>query len=299
MGKPSLFHLLVQSLKEQCRFGTSKHAVKEEIGWKPGQALPGLWGVETYKGYRKVCHRFSVWCRLRGVRGDWEAAKELVQDFLRECRDAGLSADTLRLYRAALRKAFRDPELAGEVKLPARRKDAIKRSREPREMDRHVDLERWRDVVDFARATGLRRKELGEVRAADVFMSGSRLMVRVRRGKGGQPRVVHVLERFRDRVMETVQCRDPEEVLFPRIPTRLDIHSLRREYAAERLREEEAACPDRPRSELLMRVSEDLGHHRTNVVVRHYLPRRIPGEASREGNCSGLWERPGVLPGFR
>lgn len=280
MGKPSLFHLLVQSLKEQCRFGTSKHAVKEEIGWEPGQALPGIWGVETYKGYRKVCHRFSEWCRERGVRGDWDGAKKLAPEFIRECRDAGLSADTLRHYRAALRKAFRDPELAGEVRLPERRKEAIKRSRGPREMDRHVDAGRWQDVIDSARATGLRRRELGEVKAGDVFWSGSRLMVRVRRGKGGQPRVVHVLARFHERVMEIVEGRDPEEVLFPRIPIRLDIHALRREYAAERLREEEAACPGRPRSELLMRVSEDLGHHRTNVVVRHYLP-PVPPYAGR------------------
>lgn len=273
MGKPSLFHLLVESLREQWRFGTSKHQVKVDLGWKPGQPLPGIWGVETNRAYRKVCHRFSEWCRDRGVRGDWDTAKGLVAEFIRECRDGELSADTLRLYRAALRKAFRDPGLAGDVALPVRRKAAIMRSRLPREMDEHVDLERWRDVIDFARATGLRRRELGEVRAGDVYRADSGLMVRVRRGKGGQPRVVHVLSELEDRVLQVVEGRDPGEVLFPRIPVRLDVHAFRREYAARRLRELEGAHPGRPRRELLRAVSEDLGHHRTNVVVRHYLPR--------------------------
>lgn len=206
------------------------------------------------------------------MRGDWEAAKRLVPEFIRECRDGGLSADTLRLYRAGLRKAFRDPGLAEGVELPQRRKSAIKRSRSPAAMDEHVDVERWRDVIDFARATGLRRRELGEVRAGDVYRTEAGVMVRVRRGKGGQPRVVHVLSELEGRVLEVVAGKDPEELLFPRIPVRLDVHAFRREYAERRLEELRAAEPGRPVRDLLRDVAEDLGHHRTNVVVRHYLP---------------------------
>jgi integrase len=272
VGKPSLFHLLLLSLKEQCRFGQSKHAAKKEVGWKPGDPVPGIHGTGTKINYCKVAHQFSRWCAARGVRGDWDAAKSLVDDYIKDCEAKGLAPDTLKKYRSALRKAFRDREL-GPSDLPPRRKDQITRSRLPREMDEHVDRERWKDVVDFALATGLRRRELADVRAGDVYRDGAgRLMVHVRRGKGGQPREVHVLRELQDRVLEITSGRDAEEVLFPRIPERLDIHSFRREYSARRLQELREANPGRLERELRLQLAEDLGHHRTNVVTRHYLP---------------------------
>lgn len=192
--------------------------------------MPGVHGTGTYIDYRKVAHQFSEWCAARGVRGNWEAGKSLVEEYIRACEAEGLAPDTLHKYRSALRKAFRDHEL-GPSRLPPRRKDQITRSRQPREMHKHVDTERWRDVIAFALATGLRRRELAEVRAEDVYRrEAGRLMVHVRRGKGGQPREVHVLSEFEDRVLQIISGEDAREVLFPRIPQRLDIHSFRREY---------------------------------------------------------------------
>jgi len=73
----------------------------------------------------------------------------MVGDFLQERLNGGASADTVRTYRAALRKVFGDPALAGNIQPSPRRKAAIARSRFPRGMDERLQVERWKDVIDL------------------------------------------------------------------------------------------------------------------------------------------------------
>jgi hypothetical protein len=77
-----------------------------------------------------------------------------------------------------------------------------------------------------------------------------------------------------------VKGRDPDERVFPRIPSHLDVHALRREFA-QGLYQDLSGRPlplvtGRLRSEdyddeAVALVSRALGHNRLDVVLRHYL----------------------------
>ncbi|EGD49971.1 hypothetical protein TheetDRAFT_3220, partial [Thermoanaerobacter ethanolicus JW 200] len=108
----------------------------------------------------------------------------------------------------------------------------------------------------------------------DIYEKDNRLYVHVRNGKGGKEREVPILREFQERVSEIVKkVRDKgKERLFERIPSRIDVHSYRREYAKQRYREirgkEYKKGQEIKRIEKAVReVSRNLGHNRENVTV--------------------------------
>jgi len=248
--------------------------------------------LDTYKG---IALRYVHWARdLYGIRrlADLDGeAERLVALYLVARRDAGDSPYTLKTTRAALRMFHRPayvPEereeraqaLGASVDLPLRRRAAITRSRAAVAMDDEIVLERYVDIVTFCCATGLRRRELAALLGGDVYGAGDGLVVDVRNGKGGKHRVVPVLPSAQDTVLRAVAPRLPEDLLFPRIPVRLDIHAYRRAYAQALYREGDTRLlpPREGRlphgsvdQERALYVSRALGHERVDVVVRHYL----------------------------
>jgi hypothetical protein len=74
--------------------------------------------------------------------------------------------------------------------------------------------------------------------------------------------------------------RSPEERVFPRIPSHLDIHAIRRQYAqayyhcltaqALPLTDGRVHFEDYNEAAVLL-VSQALGHNRKDVVIYHYL----------------------------
>jgi len=249
--------------------------------------------LETYKG---LALRYVHWARdTRGVRHIAaldDAADRLVPLYLEQRRDAGDSAYTLATLRAALRMFHRPAYPADErearvrtlgatVTLPRRRRVDITRSRGAVAMDREIALGRYRRIVDFCEATGVRRRELEALVVGDVredAVGGP--VILVRNGKGGKRRVVPVVPGHEDCVASVVVGRAPDERLFPHVPARIDVHSYRRRYAQDLYREGDRRAlpaPDgqlRPGSvdrEQALYVGRALGHERVDVVVRHYL----------------------------
>lgn len=103
----------------------------------------------------------------------------------------------------------------------------------------------------------------------------------VRNGKGGQSREVWVLPGYEQAVWSMVVGRVQDEHVFAHLPKNMDIHSYRREYVQAlylHLAPEYILPPshrrlkpgDYDRAAALM-VSEQLGHHRIDVMLRHYL----------------------------
>jgi integrase len=140
-------------------------------------------------------------------------------------------------------------------------------------MDKKFSPERNRDLVDFCKATGLRRHELKALRVIDVYYNGDRLQVDVHQGKGGRPRSVPVLKQFENRVMDIISSKNLEGQVFDRIPVRADIHGYRREYAASYYKElsgKEFNPKDKDKDAMLL-VSNALGHNRLDVITRNYL----------------------------
>jgi integrase len=181
--------------------------------------------------------------------------------------ELGHSAWSLKLVRSALRKLYGEPSLASDVALPHRRKIDIKRSRFPVAMDKEFSITRNRDLVDFAKAAGLRRHEVQNVMVKDVRQLDGKWFVFVPQGKGGKMRSVPVLESMVDRVKEITQGKEQDSFLFEQIPVRADVHGYRREYAQELYQEKLEDESPNGAKEI---TSHALGHERLNVL-KHYI----------------------------
>ena len=113
---------------------------------------------------------------------------------------------------------------------------------------------------------------------ADYF---GQTTVKVINGKGGKSRTVPVLPGHEQDALAMRAGHVEEELVFPRIPKHLDVHSYRRAYAqalylsyapgwmlppsGKRLK------PGDYNAEAVQQVSKALGHNRKDVVLRHYL----------------------------
>lgn len=265
----------------------AKDAARERgealISWSDGM----IRAFETRHGYQKIIMRFLTWCQNTCDIHDPEVielfANRLATEYLRQRMDEGKSAWTLKTERSALRLFFQDRTLTEELELPERKRENIKRSRLLAKRDQQINLDNWQHVIQFCLACGLRREELRDLYVREVTPDPDdvrRLVVVVRRGKGGKSRVVHVFPGREPAVFSQVEGRDPNEHVFSRISGLLDIHSYRRRFAMD-LYELLAGKPLPPQEGRLrspdldkdaaLTVSRELGHNRVDIIFGHYL----------------------------
>lgn len=303
MSRPSIRHAVLERLRGLRAIGKSRHEAKQaiaaELGYEktPWSLSTGrIHSHRTYEVYREWSLRFAKWAHdEKGVRHLDQAearAEELASAFLAAGREKGWSPSTLRTARSALRMLFepgigreRARALARDLDLGTRSRESIRRSRERTEMDRRFEAElragRWTELEAFARATGLRRRELASVRRSQVEWQDGRLWVKHIRGKGGRERDVPVLRGHEEAVLQACAGKGADERLFPKVPKEMDVHARRRAYAKSLYRELSGNMPLPPAQGRLPRgsydrdvvseVSRALGHNRVDVVLRHYL----------------------------
>src|SRR5437870_11605390 len=113
------------------------------------------------------------------------------------------------MTRVALRKLYQDSRLSSSIKLPVRYKIEIIRSRVSKAIDKKFSAHCNYDLVDFCRATGLRRCELEALRVDHVYRADGQLIVYVEQEKGGRPLTVPVLRSMEDRVLEIITGKKP------------------------------------------------------------------------------------------
>ena len=241
---------------------------------------------ESRNNYQKIVMRFIDWVRdqhnIRDLaRIDLEA-DELASLYLLERIERDYSAWTLATERSALRMFFQDRTLTDCVELPKRRREDIKRSRWPAIRDKHVNQENWQHIINFCLACGLRREELRDLYVHEVYPrpSDQRLVVCVRHGKGGKDRKVPVFPGREQAVLSQVTGRSPDEHVFTKMSSNLDIHSYRRKFAQE-LYEHLSGKPLPPLKGRLqsanldrdaaLYVSRCLGHNRIDIIFGHYI----------------------------
>jgi integrase len=192
-----------------------------------------------------------------------QQSRPYVAIYIKERIAQGKSAWTIQRDRSALRKIFKDTNLASEIKVPKRRIKNIKRSRLSVAMDKTFNPDRYCELVDFSKAFGLRRHELAAIRSNDIYWKDGKLIAFVGQGKGGKAREVTVVAGMEERVLDIIQGRYPCQPIFSYIPSRMDVHSYRSEYAQTRLVDAEE-----------LDVSRDLGHNRVDVIRGHYSGKR-------------------------
>jgi hypothetical protein len=267
--------------------GKAKEAAKEAGEYQWAFTTGRIHSFKTRSVYQEHTLRLVTWARatyqIKDLAHLDARADELATTWLQQRVASGKSPYTLQLERAALRMFFSDRALASTVTIPLRTRETITRSRGPKVGDMHIQLANWQPLITFLRATGLRRQEARDLHCRDIHQhQDSSMTVHVASGKGGKIRDVPVLPGREQDVLATTVGRAPEEKVFVRIPTRIDVHSYRREYAQAlylhyappgsqlppatgRLRPQDY---DRAAAE---RVSWALGHKRIDVIARHYL----------------------------
>lgn len=267
-------------LTRKLAIGKKRHRYKDKRG-----RSPYIHSWSTYNSYVKHCIAFGLWVRERYGIGDIDNMGMFVEMYLRYRIAQGLSAWTLALDAAALAKLYDCSIDDFDIALPQRHRADIKRSRgEVVGFDEAAHS----DTVAFCRATGLRRHELAALKKSDIGADGKTVFVR--RGKGGKPRTVPVLEGHNEAVLKAAErCHNDEDMVFSKsdLPARMPIHKYRAEYAKAQYSRLARPVNDIPKREryicrrdkagtvydksAMAEVSKMLGHNRIDIIAYSYL----------------------------
>ncbi len=248
--------------------------------------LDGIYSWSTYNCYKKKALAFAEWAKKTYGCKTLEASKNHVQDYLDYRMAMNLSAWTIKLDASAITKLYGIKAENLNIHTPDRKRCDIKRSRLECKHDKHISKENNKDIIGFCKGTGLRRHELDAITPEDIRIETDGLTVHVKRGKGGKSRDVKVLGEFYDYVEKYIG-KPSNEPIFKKIPNNLDIHSYRAEYACARYaklarplesltKEQKYYCKGDMKGiiydkKAMLDVSENLGHHRINVIASNYL----------------------------
>jgi hypothetical protein len=298
----SIKYQLKQRVQSKIRLGEKRNKVKKEIREEckmNGSRMhptrtAGIFSVNTLKTYIRIGNLFAEWCiENYKVKTIDEITKEMALKYLQMRKDKGQSAWTLQTVKSSINKLFEfninvDSK---DIDLPKRKRENIKRSRGERAHDKQVNLENYKDLITILRGFGFRRREAKKLKVDSIIKISGRLYALILKGasgggKGGKYREVECLKYMEKEVEEVVAKRLADEKLFvfDKIPGKLDVHSIRADYANEKYKEllenTEIASTEEiyTRNDgkkynvaALKKVSENLGHNRISVVITNYM----------------------------
>ena len=271
-------------LQAALRLGMSKHEAK-----KDGTAASGIYSKQTFKTYKQQAYIFAAWLKEnRPEVKTLEDARQYVGAWLESQVARGLSPYTLKTAASALGKVYGCNINDFGIKLPARNRENITRSRNRVKRDAGFSEAQNADLVSFLRSTGLRRAEAEGIRGTwlridengNAFISLDNPNV----AKGGKYRLIPVLGDV-DVVVRMCQEAGEGKVFAGGINSHCDVHSYRAEYCARAYasvardvktleRAERYHCRGRSvvyDREALRYASRCLGHERAEIIPSHYL----------------------------
>jgi len=286
MRTPSLVKQASQRLGALEAFGCSRYQAKRQAAGRGTHdgSTGRLHSTGTKRAYWHWARAYAVWARPQGYRHIAELDRDratLVDAYLRHLLTHAppYSAYTMAQARSALRLFHSDRLLGHDVPLPRRSRRAIRNNRGEGITRGSVDLDVHAPLIAFLGATGLRRREVRELRVKHVLFAGEQVQVYVPNGKGGRTRVVTPLDAAAVRAV--VVGRGRTERVFDLVPDKLRVHVLRRQFA-QACYLARSTVPQLPPQDGRLRsgdydlaatryVSEQLGHSRADVVLLHYL----------------------------
>lgn len=229
--KQNIENLFHTALKDKIAFGQSKHADKDNLDF--GQSTYKIYSYETYNTYLKECTAYSKWLEIeKHIKkiDDISKTEQYAREYLQSRLDNNISIYTVKMERAALGMLYSKQI---DIKLPARDNKNITRSRQRVEGDKHYSENgKYKNVFMVAKATGGRRSDLMKLDINSFIEINGHLYVQFKHSKGGRNRLTYVREEYSQDVKELVKkAREEGKIkLFDKIPQRIDIHGLRREY---------------------------------------------------------------------
>lgn len=244
-------------------FGESK---KQAVA--DGTEKDKIFSFSTYKAYWKHIKYFTKYIREKHPEcTTLKSAKKYVNEWLQARTDQGLSAWTIQLEAKAMGKLYGiSPDDENYFKPPKRNREDIKRSRGVRVRDKHFSKTNNDELIRFCKGTGLRRRELAELRGKDLvtrekieaeiswlesrppaeltpvdtkrleMLQDTRLFegdyfTHVRSGKGGRERLSPIIGPDSAQIIERMQNTPDEEKVWQHVHQSADIHGYRAEYA--------------------------------------------------------------------
>lgn len=248
-----------------------------------------IYSKSTFEVYKKQYRYFCDY--LKENKPDiktMEQAQNSVDDYLLYLMEKERSAYSISTAKAALAKVF-GVSATSFIETPSRTRANITRSRyetvRGKELAKKTELKYSR----FTSAFGLRKKEMENIRAEDLFFKEGKPYLNITRGtKGGRPRVAEIIgiseEETKD-IVKWIQARKGK--LFPKLASHYDNHFYRGVYA-KRVYKKYARDLDKiPTKEkyimrkdragevfdkLAMKIaSQFLGHNRISVIAQSYL----------------------------
>ena len=244
-------------------FGESK---KEAVA--NGTDKEKIFSFNTYKSYWKHTKYFIQYIKEHHPEcTTLKSAKKYVNEWLQARTDQGLSAWTIQLEAKAMGKLYGiSPDDENYFKPPKRNREDIKRSRGVRVRDKHFSKTNNDELIRFCKGTGLRRRELAELRGKDLvtreqieaeisrlesrpaveltpadtkrleMLQDARLFqegyfTHVRSGKGGRERLSPIIGPDSAQIIERMQNTPSEEKVWQHVHQSADIHGYRAEYA--------------------------------------------------------------------
>jgi len=154
-------------------------------------------------------------------------------------------------------------------------------------MDDRLNEETQADIITVAKGTGMRRVEIKRLEPSQLEVRDGQAFILGVHGKNGLKRTIPVLKEYNDAVIAVINKCDGKKV-FDGIPTYIDIHSYRGDYAKsmydqiladKKAKGEEIIFDYHTRGAVKIsisrgiaeEVSKTLGHKRAGVTIAHYL----------------------------
>ncbi|MFT8888655.1 MAG: hypothetical protein ABF904_07540 [Ethanoligenens sp.] len=219
--------------------------------------------------------------------------------YIQDCKDRDLSAPTIYKRATVLGTLFHCHATNFGVALPKRERKDIKRTRSvPASIGtRYTEGEKYKPIRDFIIATGCRRSELIKLKFESLYKDKNGSLVMKIKGKGGKVRESPVFPGMEDIVRQALAQSsgygNKGEHVFPKnwVPTKMAVHQYRAKYAQnlyDRYLSQGLGIGEpgnvkkiyycrKERTgqayykNILLLVSEALGHGRWDVVVNNYF----------------------------
>lgn len=283
---PSFKQVGQERLMEMFREGFGQSRSLDKLR---GETKNKIYSKQSYITYKNQFRYFSDWIKETHPEvHSIDEAETLVDKYLQYLIDQNRSAYSIATAKAALSKVFQT-DATQFIATPIRRRADVQRSRFSVERDKHISDELEQKLSQFTSATGLRRKEMLQIEAEDLFFNNGKAYLNVNKGtKNGKSRVAEIMgvsEAETKMIVEFIQSKKGR--LFPKLSPHYDNHYYRGIYAKRIYSFYARKEKDIPKSEryvmrkdragevldkLAMKIaSKMLGHERINVIAQSYL----------------------------
>ena len=199
----------------------------------------------TLQTYLAEVERYARWLKDQGIkmRCSEQEAAEQVPRFLRGLAQAGRSPSTIHTAAEALCKALPGTGLVMADLPHSRRTHAPRKGRAAapslrRRSDADAQNPKYRRLVDFAKAVGLRRDEYRNLRGRDLTHIDGHAYVIVERGKGGKTQYQRIDDVDAPLIESYFMGLEQDDPVFSEdeMKNKINLHRLRREHAQKMYR---------------------------------------------------------------